>query len=71
MKDQSCGDGEVQLLGGGKEGEGLVEICINNRWGTICGNSDARWDNDEAAVVCRQLGYDLADTSKLHSCQFY
>ena len=65
VEQQSCRDGDVRLAGGGKKGEGWVEVCINNRWGTVCGDSSANWGHDEAAIVCRQLGYDPADTSKL------
>ena len=32
--------------------EGRVEICISDVWGTIC---NGMWDNNDAAVVCRQL----------------
>lgn len=31
-----------------------MEICYQNTWGLI---SDQDWDNNDAKVVCRQLGY--------------
>ncbi|XP_039251919.2 uncharacterized protein LOC120329374 [Styela clava] len=44
-------------LQSGWSNEGRVEILHNGTWGTIC---DEGWDNTDAGVVCRMLGYDRA-----------
>ena len=34
-----------------------MEVCIDSQWARVCGNG---WDDNDAAVVCHQLGYGRA-----------
>ena len=52
-----CVDGTVQLVDGISQENGRVEFCYKGVWGTVCDNS---WDDSNAAVVCRQLDYNIA-----------
>lgn len=46
--------GAVLLGGGNTNCEGPVEIFLNAEWGTT---DEDPWDNDDAEVESRQLGY--------------
>ena len=54
-----CENGDIRLVtSAGDTGEdvasGRVEVCWDDRWGTVC---DQSWSDNDATVVCRQLGF--------------
>ena len=62
--------GDIRLMGGRSALEGRVEVCSTGKvWNRICNDG---WDNDDAKVVCRQLG--LSPVGKQvyqHTCLLY
>ena len=58
-----CDDGALRLIGGSSYLEGRVEICYNEAWGTICDN---QFDNVDASVICRQLGFSRNSNNIVH-----
>ncbi|PIK44174.1 putative deleted in malignant brain tumors 1 protein [Apostichopus japonicus] len=53
-EDASVHCGTVRLVGGAFPQEGRIELYHDDRWGTIC---EHEWDDNDASVICRQLGY--------------
>ena len=47
-------NGDIRLIGGSSDSEGRIEICYRSYWGSVC---DDHWDDSDARVACRQLGY--------------
>lgn len=55
-----CAEGEVRLVARDSLASGQVEVCIENTWGRVCSSG---WDQNEARVVCRQLGFTVTGQS--------
>ena len=65
-----CYEGDVRLVGGSNPAEGIVEVCQDNRFGTIC---DEDWDELDALVPCRRaflFGKLSLNSAEVLYCQF-
>ncbi|KAM9813805.1 LOW QUALITY PROTEIN: scavenger receptor cysteine-rich domain-containing protein DMBT1-like [Neosynchiropus ocellatus] len=65
-EDKPTPGSKVKLVGGSHECEGRVEIQNKGKWGTVCADY---WGQQEAEVVCRQLGCGKAKSEQT-SAQF-
>ncbi|XP_072040250.1 neurotrypsin-like [Amphiura filiformis] len=61
-------EGAVRLLGSSSRFEGRVEVMYRGNWGTVC---DHGWSDNDADVVCRQLGYQKAKTAVTNAYRYF
>ena len=66
-----CANFDVRLTGGSSNNTGIVEICINQLWSSVCFQY---FDKEDASVVCAALGFQRFGKyshSKHHTCMMF
>ena len=56
-----CANGDIKLLGDGSNKHGALQVCFDQRWGTVSGDG---WTAVDTQVACRQLGFNSTGVCK-------
>ena len=66
---EDCENGDIRLRNRSRQdaGYGVVELCLNNQWGTLC--RDGFSSLNEAPLVCEQLGFSPEGTYNINLCK--
>jgi deleted-in-malignant-brain-tumors protein 1 len=59
----SSGDVRINPLYSNDRLRGRVEVCVDGSWGVTCSDF---FDDNDAMVICRQLGYSPLGTPHPH-----
>ena len=50
----ACVEGNMRLVHGLSSSNGRLEVCVNQRWNTVCSRD---FGPQEASYVCQHLGF--------------
>ena len=56
----NCTHGDIRLESGKNDREGTLRVCISGVWSTVCNSG---WNSQDAAVICRQLGFPISGSN--------
>ena len=65
---EACTHGSVRLRGSSSSSEGRVEVCVSGVWGSVC---DDNWDQADARVACRKIGYPVPSEHIYQACTYH
>ena len=64
---QCMRDGDVQLVGGNHNYNGLVQVCQNAEWQYFCLHDESDLNQQNGQVVCRSLNHSIDSKSSLYT----
>ena len=56
-----CTEGDVRLINGTFQFEGIIQVCYDGEWGTVCDDDWYFTFSNNTKVVCQQLGQQLGE----------